>query len=149
MKNCPNCNAVLEDTANFCPNCGMGFSAPSAAPVYDPYDHTKEFEAKDISDNKVIAMLVYLLGIIGIFLALIAAKESPYTAFHVRQALKIKVTEILTAIVALLLCWTLIVPIAAAIFALVLLVIKIICFVQICTGKAVEAPIVRSIGFLK
>ena len=35
-------------------------------PAYDPYDHTAEFDPKDISDNKVFAMLCYLMDFIGI-----------------------------------------------------------------------------------
>lgn len=119
------------------------------APVFDPYDHTAEFTAKDISDNKVISMLVYLMGAIGIIIALLAANSSPYAAFHVRQALKFTVVSILLGIVAAVLCWTFIVPIAAGIVALALLVIKIICFFQICKGKAVEPYLIRNLTFLK
>ena len=119
------------------------------APVFDPYDHTAEFTAKDISDNKVISMLVYLMGAIGIVIALLAANSSPYAAFHVRQALKFTVVNILLSIAAVVLCWTFIVPIAVGVAALVLLVIKIICFFQIGKGKAVEPYIIRSLTFLK
>ncbi len=119
------------------------------APVFDPYDHTAEFTPKDISDNKVISMLVYLMGTIGIIIALLAANSSPYAAFHVRQALKFTVVTILLAIVTAVLCWTIIVPIVAGIAALALLVVKIICFFQICKGKAVEPYIIRSLTFLK
>ena len=118
-------------------------------PVFDPYDHTAEFDAKDISDNKVISMLAYLMGAIGIVIALLAANSSPYAAFHVRQALKFTVVNILLGIAAAVLCWTFIVPIVAGIAALALLVVKIICFFQICKGKAVEPYIIRSLTFLK
>lgn len=118
-------------------------------PVFDPYDHTAEFTAKDISDNKVISMLVYLMGAIGIVIALLAANSSPYAAFHVRQALKFTVVNILLGIAAAVLCWTFIVPIVAGLAALALLVVKIICFFQICKGKAVEPYIIRSLTFLK
>lgn len=117
--------------------------------IPDPYDHTAEFSAKDISDNKVISMLVYLMGAIGIVIALLAANNSPYAAFHVRQALKFTVVSILLGIITAVLCWTFIVPIAAALVALALLVIKIICFFQICKGKAVEPLIIRNLNFLK
>ena len=117
--------------------------------IPDPYDHTAEFSAKDISDNKVISMLVYLMGAIGIVIALLAANNSPYAAFHVRQALKFTVVSILLAIVTAVLCWTIIVPIVAGFAALALLVVKIICFFQICKGKAVEPLIIRSFSFLK
>ena len=155
MKLCPKCNTQCEDNAAFCTACGYNFAgtqqapAPAYAPAYDPYDHTAEFTAKDISENKVISMLVYLMGAIGIIIALLASGTSPYAAFHVRQALKFTVIEILTAIVTAVLFWTIIVPFAGAIFLAILLVIKIICFFQICGGKAKEPAIIRSFGFLR
>lgn len=162
MKICPNCQAQLDDSAMFCTNCGTRFAVPNngqpqynayppqyAAPAYDPYDHTAEFDAKDISDNKVISMLVYLMGWIGIIVALLASHSSPYASFHVRQALKFKVVSTLMLICTLLLAWTLIVPIAYFIMSAVLFVIRIICFFQICSGKAKEPAIIRSLKFLR
>lgn len=155
MKICPKCGAQLDDSAAFCPSCGMQFASPNAtyaapyaAPVM-PYDHTAEFDAKDVSDNKVIAMLVYLLGVVGIIIALLLGDSSPYAAFHLRQALKFVVIETLSTLASILLCWTIIVPLAASIFMIVLWVVKIICFFQICGGKALEPAIIRSFGFLK
>ena len=93
MKNCPVCNAQLNDEAAFCTQCGTplrdgqgpeaqaapqseGNPAPGAAPqaayqppqqnpaqaapYVDPYDHTKEFSAQDISDNKVFGSALSL-----------------------------------------------------------------------------------------
>ena len=67
MKNCPVCNAQLNDEVAFCTQCGTPLRdgqgpEAQAAPYVDPYDHTKEFSAQDISDNKVFAMLMYLTG---------------------------------------------------------------------------------------
>ena len=151
MKNCPKCNASLNDDAVFCTSCGTQIAPVSYtyAPAFDPTDHTAEFDPKDISDNKVISMLVYLMGIPGIIIALLAANTSKYAGFHVRQALKISVVEILLGIVTALLFWTFIVPIVAGVMLLVLLVIKIICFFQICQGKAKEPAIISSLNFLK
>lgn len=166
MRICPNCQTQLDDDAMFCTGCGTQFIAAndiqqeqvnayqqeyqnSYTPPYDPYDHTAEFDPKDISDNKVMAMLVYLMGWLGIIVALLGSKASPYVAFHIRQALKFTVTSILMMICTVLLCWTLIVPIAAVIMTIVLFVIKIICFFQICSGKAKEPAIIRSLKFMK
>lgn len=159
MKTCPNCNSQIDDNAAFCTNCGAQLAAPAQpqynapqpayAPVYDPYDHTAEFDPKDISDNKVFAMLGYLLGPVGIIIALLASHASPYTMFHVRQALKINVVSILILICTAVLFWTIIVPIAAAVMACILAVIEIICFFQVCGGKAKEPAIIRSLGFLR
>lgn len=168
MKNCPVCNAQLNDDAVFCTQCGapqqqaqqpgaeqagQAYTAPQnnynpyAAPVYsDPYDHTAEMDPQDISENKVFAMCVYLLGWIGIVIALLASRDSKYIAFHVRQALKIEVTSIISVVMAIvpILGW-----IAFAVCAVILLVLRIIAFFQICSGKAKEPAIVRSLGFLK
>lgn len=157
MKYCPKCGAQMEDNALFCPNCGNNAQpngSPNQAPVYaapepDPFDHTEEFDAKDISENKVLCMLVYLMGAIGIIYALLAGKDSKYVAFHVRQALKFEVVTILLAIVMALLCWTIIVPIAGGVCLTIILVLKVICFFQICSGKVKEPAIIRSLGFLK
>lgn len=131
-----------------------GYGPNQGGPYYgygtiDPYDHTSEFDPRDISENKVIAMLVYLWGVLGIIVALLCSNHSPYAAFHVRQALKFTVINALLLICVMLLFWTVIVPIAYAVISVILFVIKIICFFQICQGKAVEPYIIRSFGFLR
>ena len=115
----------------------------------DPWDHTREFDPQDISENKVMALAAYVLGPIGIIIALLAAQNSPYAGFHVRQSLKIAIVEALVIVIMTVLCWTLIVPAAGAIFLLILLVVRVIAFVSACKGKAVEPPIVRGLGFMK
>jgi len=157
----------MNDDLAFCPSCGNpmnGMPNPNQAPnpnmqwqqqpqpqpvYYDMYDHTNEFSPKDISDNKVIAMLPYLMGSIGIIIALLASKESPYAYFHVRQALKLSVTSTLLTIVTILLAWTLIVPVAAAICFIILFVLRVIAFFQVCSGRAKDPAIIRSFGFFK
>lgn len=113
------------------------------------FDHTRDFDPKDISENKVTAMAAYLLGPLGVIIALLAAQDSPYAKFHMRQSLKFVVVEALIAIIAVLLCWTLIIPAAAGVILIILNVIKIITIVQVGGGKAVEPAIIRSLGFLK
>lgn len=158
MKNCPNCGSQINDDAAFCPFCGtrfaqqapaQGYAAPQQVLMIAPYDHTREFDPKDISDNKVYAMISYLMGVIGVIIGLLAAQSSPYVAFHVRQALKFSVLDTLLGIIALVFFWTFLIPILAGITYAVLFVVRIICFVQICQGKALEPAIIRSIGFLK
>lgn len=168
---CPKCGAQVNDNSTFCTNCGnpigganpqMGnpqMGAPMGNPqmgmpqqqVYyvNPTDHTAEFDPKDISDNKVMAMMPYIMGTIGIIIALLASRESAYTYFHVRQALKLTVVETLIGLVSLLLCWTIVVPIVGGIAIVVFKVISIICFFQVCGGKAKEPAIISSLGFLK
>lgn len=172
MKNCPNCGHQLPDDAMFCGACGaqqnaeqpMNNGCYQQAPVYAPvppsYDHTAEFTKEDISENKVISMLVYLLGWIGIVIALLASNTSKYAGFHVRQALKITVVETLLPIclgvaavinIIPVLGWLVYVvaTIAAVVLLVALFVVKIICFFQICKGQAKEPAIIRSLSFLK
>ena len=109
MKNCFNCNNQVDDNATFCPNCGANLVAGTAPQTAqpDPYDHTAEFDPQDISENKVYCMLAYLMGVIGIIIALLAGKDSPYVKFHIRQAIKLSVADILLLLCGGILCWTL------------------------------------------
>ncbi len=154
MKLCPRCNMQLEDSAVFCPNCGTQF-IPNATASHQPYmpmdpaDHTAEYETADVSAHKLFAMLSYLTSILGIIVTLLACRESEYAMFHVRQSLKIFICEVLLALAAGILAITIIVPVAAAVCIVILFVVRIICFFRVCSGKAVEAPIVKNLGFLK
>ena len=141
--------------------------------VPSQYDHTDEFSGKDISDNKVVAMVLYLMGTAGLLIALLCQK-SEYVTFHIRQALKLTVLEILTWIGAAVLAvlFTLLggglasrgyygglslaslgaaaIPLViASILSTALFVVRIIMFVRVCQGRVIEAPIVRSVKFMK
>ena len=169
MKTCPKCNTQLSDDAMFCTNCGTSFQNANpqlqqnayqntqqtytqpVAPVVNVYDHTAEFDVQDVHDNKIFAILCYIMGIIGVIVALLAKSSvnSPYLSFHIKQALKISITTVLIGMISGILCWTCIVPIAGFVCIGILEVVSIICFFQTCFNKSVEAPIVRSFPFLK
>lgn len=174
MKICPKCKTQTTEDAEFCTGCGLRFE-PTAKnratrggfeqtydyqsnnagaygnPVanYSKYDHTAEFDAADVSGNKVFAVLAYLAGIAGVIAALLAGEGSPYTRFHARQALKFTVSKMILVIIAVIMCWTVVVPIACAVTYLVLFVIKIVCFFEVCAGKSKEPVIIRDLGFLR
>ena len=86
-------------------------------------------------------MLCYLMGTLGVIIALLGSHTSPYAAFHVRQSLKFTVLDILLLLIGLIFFWTVLVPIACAICYVVLGVVRIICFFSICKGNAKEPPI--------
>ncbi len=146
MAFCPNCGAQVEDGAASCPNCGTAFASQQATYSYDPKDHTAEFDPRDISDNKVFAMAANLLSVVGIIITLLAAQKSDYAMFHARQSLKISLCEVLCAVMLIVpfLGW-----IAAPICLVILFVVRIILFFQVCKGQAKDAPIVGNFGFLK
>ncbi len=184
MKFCPNCGSGIADEATFCPTCGnpvaasvpqpapqpapysyqqpnYGYQpAPAPAPVVDPTDHTAEFDAADISDNKIVAMLIYLGGYLGIFVALLMANTSKYVSFQVRQALKLEVVSLLFLLCAIPVAVCAIIPVlgwivavvyglAAVAFPITLLVIKIMAFVNILKGKVKEPALIHKLSFLK
>lgn len=163
---CPSCGASVtvnlskpEAPAQQTPPPGQQTPPPQyAAPPYQQYqyqqqyispesgDHTAEFDAADISENKVFAMATYLLGVVGIIIALLASRESRFAKFHVRQSLKIQVSYILSAFLLIIpiLGW-----IAAGVCWVILVVVEIISFFNAAAGKAKDAPIVGSLSFLK
>ena len=154
MKLCPKCNTQLEDAAAFCPNCGTQF-IPNATVTQQPYvpvdsaDHTAEFDSADIRENKLFAAICYVASFLGIIVALLAAKDSPFVRFHIRESLKIAITEIILILIAVVGMITIIVSIAAYICIIILAVVEVICFIRTLKGRAVEAPIVKGLNFLK
>ena len=141
-----------------------------------PYDHTMEFSSDEISVGKPYAMINYLFGWIGILICLMN-RNNAYVKFHVRQNVKYMVIEtafnlamsILGIIFFLLACIanehvygveipvpnTGLLGVSIFFFGLVILVygiikiFQLICFIQVCKGRAVEAPLVRRFEFLK
>jgi uncharacterized membrane protein len=162
---CPKCGAQLPDGTAQCPACGLVLSTfnpqqqqqqryqqyqyQQPVQTVDPKDHTAEFDAKDISENKVMAMAAYILGVVGIIIALLAANKSEYAGFHVRQSLKLSIVETLIALASVFLFFTLIVPLAGIICSGICFVLRVIMFFNVCNGKAKEVPIISSLGFLK
>lgn len=146
MKVCTHCQLSYDDSAQNCAQCGAPLISIQAPAVTDPTDHTAEFDPADISANKVLAMIPYLMGWFGILVTLLAAGTSPYAGFHVRQALKLQVVTALFLIVAIIpfVGW-----IVAGIWMAIALVLNLICFVRVCQGKAKEPPIISGMAFLK
>ena len=169
MKNCPRCNANLDDNAMFCTTCGLQFANPQEQPAQNtytqpnpaaaypvaatvnPYDHTGEFSAEDVAENKLYAMLLYLTSVIGVIIALLVQKnkDSAYLSFHIKQTLKIVIVQTLLSLATAVLYWTCIAGIAGGVCLIITLVVQFICFFNTSANKSIEAPIIRSLGFLK
>lgn len=145
MKVCTNCHLSFPDSASHCTQCGAPLTTVADQPG-DPLDHTAEFDPADISANKVFALIPYLMGWVSVIITLLASSSSPYAGFHVRQALKIQIVTLLSLVLAIIpfLGW-----IAIGVWAIIALVLDLICFFRVCSGKAIEAPIVSSFKFLK
>lgn len=115
-------------------------------PKYDPNDHTAEFDPRDIADNKLFAVVPYLLGILSGLIVGIYVKESPYVKFHIKNALRLEIAMLLSLLFAIIpiIGW-----LVAGVLFVVLVVINIIAIVWALQGKAKELPIISGIGFLK
>ena len=146
------------------PGYGPGYGYTPAPPKVDETDHTADYDKEDISDSKVVGIFMYLMGFIGILIAVLMSSESKVTKFHVRQALKIEVVNLLWTVgcvaVGAVLSWLLLLGEAAiawialmgmcfSVGTIGILVIRILAFVNICKGKVKEAPLVCNLKFLK
>jgi len=162
---CANCGMSLTSDSAPSQNNTQGAPQSSASPAEntsyntygdyyqqpyiptDPFDHTHEFSPEEISENKVFAACVYILGVMGIIIGLLAANSSKYVRFHVRQALKINLLAMVSMILGLVFFWLIIPIIAASVFVIILFVVMIIGFIDAWKGRAKELPIIRN--FLK
>ncbi len=165
---CPVCGTAVgiapqfssQEKAEFRHKADEAFNPPPidapTAPYIDPFDHTSIFESADISENKPAVMLAYLLGPFGILIALLSSGDSAYARFHIKQSMKLTVAEILGIVliaVASYIMWSirlrmLMFFVVIASFA-ALVILHLLCFYQVCKGKAVEVYIVRNLRFLK
>ena len=186
MAFCSKCGAQVEDGVKFCPACGNDLSAENAAPAADTAaqsaqtgaesaaqnafqnlqglnqtaDTTSEYDPKDIADNKVMAILAYIL----FFIPLIAGtyKTSPYVKFHTNQGTALFILYAAYGIVQRVLLtifyvvfshllWGIYVLISAVLGLLWLIpfVLFIIGIVNAANGKAKELPIIGGFKIIK
>lgn len=94
----------------------------------DPYFRTMEFHAHDFLE------LYYFL-------------DGSVTYYIEDQVYDLCPGDLL--IVSAVLAFTFIVPIAGAVCIAILFVVRIICFFQVCSGKAKDAAIIGKLPFLK
>ena len=110
-------------------------------------DTTKEFDAKDIEDNKGFGVLAYLS--ILVLIPLLAAPKSKFARYHTNQGLILFIAELIAWIPqAILSAIFREVPVANTIISIIFylldlcfLVLIILGIVNVCQGKAKELPI--------
>ena len=94
-------------------------------------------------------MCCYLLGPVGVIIGLLAARDSRFLRFHIRQSLGFVILNVILSLVMGLLVWTILVPIAGGVLMAILLVVRAAAFMDAARGKAVDAWLLRSFSFLK
>ena len=133
MKYCPHCGAEIADDVRFCPTCGKE-TVITVTVSNDP-----QFDAQDIADHRMLAMLGYLTC--GI-LPMLGARNSAYAMHHTNQALWIFIGSLLCGLVCIIpiLGW-----LVAAIGSLFLLVCEIIGIVRALKGSGAYLPFVKGL----
>lgn len=182
MKYCGKCGAQIEDNVKFCPACGAAAEAPvqepapvaeaapaaESAPVQNQNDFsqklqnfnntadtTAEYDANDIANNKVMAVLAYL-GIL-VLVPIFAAKDSKFARFHANQGLVLCIAAIAYSIlygilstVIYAISWRL--GFIVSIIGLVSILFTVLCIIGIinaASGKAKELPLIGKFKILK
>lgn len=116
---------------------------------FDEFDRTELFSEEDVKENRLFAILLYLTGIIGIIIALLKDKDSPYLNFHTNQVLKAVICETAVLILSGLLCFTFIVPVFGVLIIFALNIVKLISALWVLKGYSKEILILRNLRDLK
>ena len=159
MAFCGKCGTKYEDGAKFCPACGApAASVPpqQATPTYTPPvvpGAPEQADIKDAQDNKVMAVLAYIIFLIP----LLAAKESPFARYHTNQGLVLFIAavaysivySILSAII-LAISWRLyFILTIIGLVGIVFLVLAIVGILNAVNGRMKPLPIIGGIKILK
>lgn len=114
--------------------------------VFDPKDHTAEFDPQDIADNKIFAVIPYMFSFVIGLIAGIYVSESRFLKFHIKNAVRLDVASVIAALLFVIpvLGW-----VAGGICLAILAIVKIVAIVYAFSGKAKELPIISSVKFLK
>lgn len=153
MLTCKQCGTQVEDGVMNCTNCGASIEAPvqqnqpiDLSEKFNEFnntaDTTSEYDAQDIENNKVMAVLAYIL----FFIPLLAAKDSKFARFHTNQGLVLFLGGIIASVVAVIpvIGW-----IVAPIAGLVITVLAVIGILNALNGRAKELPVIGKFKILK
>jgi len=116
----------------------------------DTADHTAEFDAADIEQNRVMGILAYLSWLV--LIPLLFAKDSKFARFHCNQGLVLAIVEILCGVVLKILRglpligW--IFSLAGGLLSLACLVLAILGIVNAINGKAKDLPLLGTFHLL-
>lgn len=153
MLTCKQCGTQVEEGVKHCTNCGAPIEVP--VPQNEPIDlsdkfnqlnntadTTAEFDAQDIENNKIMAVLAYIIFLIPLF----AAKDSKFAKFHTNQGLVLFLAGIIASVVAVIpvIGW-----IIAPLAGIAITVLAVIGIINALNGKAKELPVIGKYKILK
>lgn len=150
MAFCTKCGAEVADGQKVCTACGAQMEVKANAQfdvneavskVLDTADTTAEYDAADIANNKVWAILSYIF--ILFLLPLFIAKDSKFAHFHASQGLNLCILDIACGVVGFILGFIPIVgTVVGILLSLVVLAFMVLGIVNAATGKAKELPVI-------
>ncbi len=183
MAFCGKCGTRVEEGAKFCPGCGAPVEAAAQQTQQPPQqenfgskfaklnntaDMTAEFDAQDVQNNKVMAILSYL-GLL-VLVPILSAKESRFARYHANQGLVLLIAgvaygivqSILMAILRAIFPWNwaygylggrgAIYGILSTVLSLVWIVFSVLAIIGIINavnGRAKELPVIGKFKLLK
>lgn len=150
MAFCKNCGIQMEDGIKFCPACGTAMEATPQSAA----GSIATAEKKDAADNKVMAILAYILVLIPIF----AAKDSKFARYHSNQGLILLLAAIAYGVafsvlstLLVLISWRLALAVTGILGLLgwVFLAFSIIGIMHACKGEMKPLPLIGGFRILK
>lgn len=171
MSYCSKCGTQLNESQNFCHNCGApvgrqtqtGTSGSNGFAdgvnniindIQNTDDHSAGFDPTDIGTNKAFSVLAYI-GIL-VLVPIFACKNSPFARFHSNQGLVLFILEIICGIICGIITGVFSVIHLGFIGSIINLIINACLFALIimgivyaAQGKAKELPIIGKIKLLK
>lgn len=163
MASCKKCGAHIPDGEIFCSTCKNGFkngAGNAAKGIFDFFGNTDDFSnaysAKDISDNRLYALLCYI-PILCLYPIIFKTRSSGYVRFHANGGLMLFLCEIL---ISALIYGIGLIPVAGRILSfpiavcsgvldLAFLVLTVYGAALAWMGKAKELPLIGKIKIFK
>lgn len=102
-------------------------------------------DAKDVADNKLMAILAYICFLIPLFVA----KESPFARFHTNQGLLLAITGIAISIVVSILTFIPIIGFVGFLLPIVTFVLMVLGIINANNGQMKELPVIGKYRIIK
>lgn len=106
--------------------------------IFTPEDKTYEFDTADIEQNKVMALLSYII----FFIPLLACPNSSFAKFHANQSLVLTIANIIVGLLGNI-------PVIGrftGILNAAITILSILGLVYAAQGKAKELPLIKALG---
>lgn len=106
--------------------------------IFMPEDKTYKYDTADIEQNKVMALLSYII----FFIPLLACPNSPFAKFHANQSLVLTIANVIVIFLGKI-------PVIGKVTGLlnaIITILSILGLVYAAQGKAKELPLIKALG---